>query len=155
MMEMTEIRSASMSDASAIAELSHQLGYPTSGEQAESRLSAVLGSTEHAVIVACVDGDLVGWIHVFLALRIESDQFAELGGFVVAETHRRRGIGRRLLATVEQWVVTHGVAMLRVRSRSDRTDARAFYENLGFSVTKEQHVFDKALERSILTPIEP
>jgi GNAT superfamily N-acetyltransferase len=98
------------------------------------------------VFVACTAGKVVGWVHVFLALRVESDQFAELGGFVVSRKYRRSGIGRQLLAAAEEWVVSRGVAKLRVRSRSDRNDARVFYEKLGFSTTKVQNVFDKPMK---------
>ncbi|MCP5102906.1 MAG: GNAT family N-acetyltransferase [bacterium] len=143
---------ADISDASAIARLSGQLGYPASARQSEKRLSVILGSNQHAVFVACAGDEVIGWVHVFLAIRVESDSFAELGGFVVAKKHRRCGIGRRLLAAAEDWAVTHSVARLRVRSRSNRLDVRAFYENLGFSITKEQRVFDKPLEtRTIQT----
>ena len=147
-MDTIRIRMADISDAAAIAGLSGQLGYPTSARQSGKRLSLILGSKEHAVFVACVAGEVIGWVHVFLAARIESDPFAELGGFVVAKKHRRCGIGRRLLAVAEDWAVTRGVAQLRVRSRSDRFDARVFYENLGFSTTKEQRVFDKPIKTS-------
>ena len=142
-----EIRNARMSDAEAIARLSDQLGYPTSIRQSERRLVAVLSSSDHAVLVACLHATVVGWIHVFRAPRIESEPFAEIGGFVVAESHRRRGIGRCLLAAAEKWALESGFKKLRVRSRSDRNDARRFYENLGFAMYKEQRVFDKPLKK--------
>ena len=144
-----EIRIARMSDAEAIACLSDQLGYPTSIRQSECRLAAVLSSRDHAVFVACLHAMVVGWVHVFWAQRIESDPFAEIGGFVVAESHRRCGIGRRLLAVAEEWALESGFKKLRVRSRSNRNDARRFYENLGFAMYKEQRVFDKPLKNSV------
>lgn len=140
------IRTAVEGDSRALAELSVQLGYPTSNAQALERLRSILYSDEHLVLVASQsDGAVIGWVHVFLALRIESDRFAELGGFVVNENHRNRGIGRMLLRAAEEWVVDRGVAKLRVRSRSTRQDAHAFYERLGFRSTKQQHVFDKPM----------
>jgi GNAT superfamily N-acetyltransferase len=145
-MDHAEIRIAGIADAAAISELANQLGYPTSMGQAESRLDTILSSSDHTVFVACVDRQVVGWVHVFLAKRIESGPFAELGGFVVAESHRRRGHGRRLLAAAEEWAAGRGVTMLRVRSRSERDDARAFYENFGFTIIKEQRVFDRFLK---------
>ena len=141
------IRPADAADAPAIAGLSGQLGYPSTVADSAERLGLVLGSSEHAVFAACDGGDVVGWVHVFLALRIESGPFAELGGFVVSSSHRRHGVGRRLLAAAEDWAAGRGVRKLRVRSRLEREDARAFYENLGFTVTKEQRVFDKSLPR--------
>lgn len=145
-MDSMTIRRATVADAPVIAELSRQLGYPTSLTQATDRLGVVLTSKEHAVLVGCsADRSVVGWIHVFLALRVESDPFAELGGFVVAEQHRGRGIGKRLLAAAEGWAVGQCVPKLRVRSRSGRTEAIAFYERQDFVRTKEQSVLDKPL----------
>lgn len=150
-----EIRPANSADAVIIAHLSGQLGYPTAIRQAESRLDAILGSKDHAVFVAHVDKQILGWIHVFLARRIESEPFAELGGLVVAESYRRRGIGRRLLARAEEWSVGCSVAKLRVRVRSDRDEARTFYRNLGFTKAKAQGVFDKSWRISTLDSPSP
>ncbi len=145
-MNMPDIRVATLDDAQAIAGLCSQLGYPTTPPQSAARLTAVVRSDGHAVLVACLsDGLVVGWAHVFLALRIESNTFAELGGFVVAEAHRGLGIGRALLAAAEEWCVEQGVFKLRVRTRSGRVDARAFYEGFGFALAKKQHVYDKRL----------
>lgn len=152
-----EIRLANSADARTIAHLSGQLGYPTAVRQAERRLEAILGSKDHAVFVAHVDKQILGWIHVFLAQRIESEPFAELGGLVIAELHRRRGIGRRLLARAEEWSVGCGVAKLRVRVRVryGRDEARAFYQGLGFTQEKEQGVFDKSWQISTLDSPSP
>ena len=147
MMDAVDIRRATMDDSSALADLSTQLGYPTSQIQSANRLGVILDSKEHAILVACLaDGTVVGWVHVFLAFRVESDPFAEIGGFVVTKEFRRRGIGRCLLAAVEEWVIQSGISKLRVRCRSDRVDTHTFYKRLDFSKLKKQHVFDKSLK---------
>ena len=143
--EMT-IRIADEQDAAAIACLAEQLGYHTSVRQVEKRLEAVLASRDHAVFVACFDNEVVGWAHVFVEQRVESDPFAEIGGFVVAQSHRRHGIGRLLLQAAEKWASESGVSKLRVRSRLNRNDAHRFYEESGFTIYKEQRVFEKPLE---------
>lgn len=146
MMDAVDIRRATMDDSSALADLSTQLGYPTSPIQSATRLGIILDSNEHAILVACLaDGTVVGWVHVFLAFRVESDPFAEIGGFVVTEEFRRRRIGRCLLAAVEEWVLHTGITKLRVRCRSNRMDTHTFYKRVGFSESKQQHVFDKLL----------
>ena len=140
------IRPATLDDAPFIAELSAQLGYPGSMGQSATRLETLTQARDHVVMVACLeDGSVVGWIHVFLALRVESHVFAELGGFVVDEQHRGRGFGRFLLAAAEEWVLERDVSRLRVRPRSQRAAAHSFYRRRGFTLTKEQHVFDKEL----------
>lgn len=140
------IRRAIMQDAQALAGLSAQLGYPTTLAQSIHRLNLILGSDTQAVLVACLeDGSVGGWIHVFVAFRVESDAFAELGGFVVGEKHRGRGLGRALLKAVEEWVRDRGLPKLRVRCRAERAEAHEFYRKLGFQESKQQLVFDKKL----------
>jgi GNAT superfamily N-acetyltransferase len=141
------VRRATVEDAEAIAGLSGELGYPATVEQSQARLRAILGADDHVVLVACDDdGDVVAWVHAFVALRVEYEPFIEISGFVVAEPLRGRGVGKRLLAAVEAWVLERGITQLRVRSRSDRAAARAFYAGLGFVRTKEQNVFDKQVK---------
>ena len=148
-MDQVEIRNASLGDAAALADLSTQLGYTSSSQQALDRLAVILRSSEHFVLVGSLpDGVVIGWVHVFITLRIESDPFSEIGGFIVAEQHRSRGIGRTLLVAAEDWVRSRGLKKLRVRVRSTRRDAQAIYQQLGFSRTKDQHVLDKLIESS-------
>ena len=140
------IRDATLSDGSDLAELSTQLGYPTEAHQVAPRLEAILEAGDQKVLVACTpDGQVVGWIHIFQALRVESDAFAELGGLVVIEELRGRGIGRLLLAAAEDWAQGRGLTKLRVRIRTHRTEAVKFYDRMAFQPTKEQRIFDKDL----------
>ena len=149
-MDMVDIRKATLDDSSALADLSTQLGYPATARQISNRLGIILNSKEHAILIACLANRfVVGWVHVFLTFRIESDPFAELGGFVVAEGSRRRGIGKSIWAEVEKWVVQNGITKIRVRSRSNRLEAHGFYERLGFSKSKHQHVFDMSLKDGV------
>ena len=141
-----EMREARHDDAAALAVLSGELGYPTTTAQSESRLRAILDSPGDLVLVACAsDGRVCGWIHAFVAHRLEADPFAELGGFVVAERDRGRGVGLRLLAAAEDWARARGVTTLRIRSRTGRVETRGFYERRGYAVTKTQNVFERTL----------
>ena len=88
-----KIRKATINDASDISELSRQLGYPASESDIEERLKTILNSNDHIVYVAFVpDGKTIAWIHIYKAQRIESGAFAEIGGFIVSEAFRSKGL---------------------------------------------------------------
>ncbi len=135
------IRSATGDDARAIAALSGELGYPTRAEDVARRRLAMAAAEGHAVYVAEAGGSVLGWIHVFGALRLESEPFAELGGMVVAEAHRGRGIGRQLIERASLWAREGGFTALRVRTRAERAAAHRFYQRVGFRRVKTQQVF--------------
>lgn len=143
---MPDIRTALPSDAAAIAEFSTQLGYPVDVVRVTSDLAAMVDSCDHQVFVAVTaEGQVIGWVHVFVSLRLASGSFAELGGLVVAESHRRQGVGRALTERAEQWAQTNGLGRLRVRTRQERADAHRFYEMCSYEKVKSQVVLDKAL----------
>jgi GNAT superfamily N-acetyltransferase len=140
------IRTARPDDAEAIARLSGELGYPTSPPDARRRLFDIKTSEHHAVMVAEEEqGSVVGWMHVFRSPRLGGEPFAELGGLVVTESLRGHGIGSRLVGEAERWASERGIATLRIRTRTTRNDARLFYEELGFLLTKTQVVFERQL----------
>ncbi len=139
------IREAAADDAEAIAGLSTQLGYPAGAAETAERLAAIRAHEDHAVLVAEAGGRVVGWVHVFAACRIESEPFAELGGLVVEDAERGRGIGGRLVEAAESWAAARGFATMRVRSNVVREDARRFYEHRGYARAKVQAVFAKPL----------
>ena len=140
------IRSATEGDVELITALSGELGYPASAEDVARRWLAISAAAGHAVYVAeTADGSVVGWIHVFGALRLESEPFAELGGLVVAEVHRGRGIGRLLCERAARWARDGGFRALRVRTRAERAATHRFYRHIGFRRVKTQEIFSLPL----------
>ncbi|OMH38270.1 GNAT family N-acetyltransferase [Motiliproteus sp. MSK22-1] len=140
------VRLACSNDQAEIASLTEELGYAVSRHSLTKNLSAILQSGDHLLLVAeSDDKSIVGWIHVFKAVRVESETFAEIGGFVVHGPMRGQGIGLGLLNEAESWVRSQGIQKLRVRTRSQRARARSFYQRSGFFCTKEQVVFDKSI----------
>ena len=140
------IRLAVEDDAPALAPLCGELGYPSTAEETRQRLAALLERPEdHAVFVAEVDGALLGWGSVAVTRLLEAADRAELTGLVVTEASRGRGVGRELVATVEEWARARGLAQVGVRSNVIRLDAHRFYEGLGYPRAKQQVVFRKTL----------
>ena len=63
--EEVKIRRARQADASRIAELSGQLGYPTTTRQMAGRLNSALKMQNGACFVAETKTDgVIGWVHV-------------------------------------------------------------------------------------------
>jgi len=135
------IRLAQISDSSAIADLSTQLGYPSHPEETEVRLRDALDRGDGAILVADEEGAVVGWLQVVGTHTIDSDPCALIAGLVVDEARRSRGIGAALVEAAVEWAAEHGYRTIRVRSNVVRERAHAFYERLGFSRVKNQVVF--------------
>jgi len=140
------IRAAIPGDAPALGLLATELGYPTDAAETGARLGKVLDSDCHAVLVAETESPaIIGWVHVFGTVRVESDPFAELGGLVVAEIWRARSVGAQLVASAERWALDNGYHKLRIRSREERSEAHGFFRRLGFVGRKTQLVFERQL----------
>jgi GNAT superfamily N-acetyltransferase len=135
------------SDADAVHRLAVQLGYPTTAAATLARVRAVLASdVADAFVAEDSDGRVLGWAHVFAAPFLESGPNAELGGLVVDESARGRGIGTALVARAEAWARERGIRKLCLRSNVVRTEAHAFYQKLGFAIQKSQFKFHKEVE---------
>lgn len=140
------VRLVRRTDAEPLARLSSELGYSTTATEVRIRLGAILAHPDHAAFVAeHPDLGLLGWIHVFASLRIESGSFAEIGGLVVTEAQRKSGVGRALVEVAEKWTWERGLTRLRVRTNVNRDQAAPFYRKLGFREIKAQKVFVKEL----------
>ena len=142
-----KIREATINDWSDISALSNQLGYSNSQSDIKKQLSSLIDSnTDKVYVVFLPEGNVVAWIHVTIAQRLESGTFAEIGGFIVSEEYRNMGMGKRLLRAAEKWTAKMGLQKLRVRSNIKRKDAAVFYSHMGFSISKNQSVFDKTVK---------
>ena len=141
-----KIRSAEIEDIPAIVELSIQLGYPTTPEETEDRFIEIQQKQDHAVFIAEIGlQPVIGWIHVFRSIWLESPPFAELGGLIVDENSRSKGVGKALLTSAESWAKKQGLTIIRVRSNVIREKAHEFYLREGYQIIKSQHVFEKKL----------
>jgi len=142
------IRPARIEDAEALADLSGQLGYPSSADGVKRRLVPLLGQAGHLILIAEANGletrpHCLGWIHGFVKHTLEADPAVELAGLVVDEAWRGRGVGRLLLDAVERWTRSLECNTVTVRCNAIRERAHVFYQNLGYSVVKTQRIFRK------------
>jgi len=129
----------------ALAPLTSQLGYETTEEQSQERLAFLIGSPDHEVLV-CEDDGLIAWASLHVTHSLTSEAHVELIGLVVAESHRSRGIGAKMMEAAEEWARMRGFQKLRLRTNLLRADAHRFYERIGYVGSKEQRVYEKSLE---------
>jgi GNAT superfamily N-acetyltransferase len=139
------IRRATSADAAGVAELSGILGYPVDRETMQRRLERLGGGEEHVVFVAETSRQIVGWIHGAEHEFLVAGRVGEICGLVVAEGERTSGVGRRLVEAVEQWARGRGLDEVSVRSNVARTESHPFYEKVGYTRLKTQHVYRKPL----------
>lgn len=144
------VRHATHTDATSIATLCSQLGYPTEASAIERRLARLLDHPEHGVWVAVRDGQTLGWLHASVTRALEYEPCAEILGLVVDEAARSGGVGAALVVAAEHWASALGLPEMRVRSRDSRERAHAFYRRCGYAEWKRQLVFRKTLPQGSL-----
>lgn len=84
-----------------------------------------------AVYRVCEDGE--GRVLGYIGTRIVMDE-CYITNVAVHPDCRRRGIARRLLATLEAWARERGMSMMTLEVRESNLPARTFYESAGFVV---------------------
>jgi len=138
------IRRARAGDASGIAALCGQLGYPVSAREMTARLKQVLRQKNGACFVAEARGrDVIGWVHVSFRPLLEVDRRAEIDGIIVDENARSTGVGARLLTEAEKWAKRMGCKGVSLRSNIIRDKAHEFYIRQGYEHYKTQKAFRK------------
>jgi ribosomal protein S18 acetylase RimI-like enzyme len=139
------LRQMRAEDTAAVARLTTQLGYPATEDAIRRRYDLIKDRWDARIFVAQHENLIVGWVHVQATYLLECDARAEIWGLVVAGTSRGTGVGRRLVEAAEEWALMRGLSVMTVRSNNVRTEARGFYEHLGYHVTKTQNAFRKHL----------
>ena len=136
------IRAAKPDDAATLAALAAAVGREPEGwllntdgwrSVADERryLRALRRHPDAAVFVAEEDGEIVGRLSVARDPHQASRHVADLG-LMVADGHRRRGIGRALLEEAVAWARKAGVRKLELHVFPWNEPAILLYERFGF-----------------------
>ena len=138
-------RKATLTDASVINELSQQLGYENVVTNTASYISALNNLTNEELVVAEYQNNIIAWMQLSYILRIESGYFGEITGLVVDERHRSAGVGNMLVEYARDWCKSKGLRRLKVRTNVLRQRTHGFYERSGFTLRKEQKIYEMAV----------
>lgn len=107
-------------------------------ERQVAGLQLLLADPAHAAVFAARDhgGTVVGMVTAQLVISTaEGAPSAWIEDLVIAKPHRRRGLGRRLLAAVLEWAGTHGATRAQLLFDVDNQPAVDFYDRLGWEGT--------------------
>lgn len=129
------VRSAEPNDATALAGLLTELGFPASAATVATRLVSLLATDERVRVAEC-SGEILGLITVHVTPMLHRPTpVGRITTLVVAERAHGRGIGRALVADAERLLAERGCALVEVTSNLKRGEAHAFYEHLGYERT--------------------
>lgn len=121
------------------------MGYNATKAETIKRIENIISKEDHFARTAMIENKIVGWIHAFVSIHPESNPFVEVGGLIVEKNFRGLGIGKKLIDEAERWMISKNIHKLRVRTNVKRKDSHRFYLNHGFTLTKEQKIFDKQI----------
>jgi ribosomal protein S18 acetylase RimI-like enzyme len=128
------VRDARPADVSAVHRLIDQLADAPDEAAFRARFENVLASDDHRIIVAEVEGKVVGVLHMFERPALEKPCEAVVQALVVDREARSGGVGEALMREAEAWAQSRKLPSVSLYSRADRERAHAFYERIGYRV---------------------
>ncbi len=147
-MEKLHIREASVNDFLSIHKLysyvdqihndAHPEQFKPSNEikRPNTYLEKMLSDESTKLLVACVENEVIGFIHAELKTMNHPILFSYLYGhvsdIVVNPKFKRNGVGKTLFQTVEQWLNEKGASEISLTVFSFNSEAISFYQNNGF-----------------------
>jgi len=126
------VRDARPADVSAVHRLIGQLADSADEAAFRARFERVLATDDHRIIVAEVEGKVVGVLHMFERPALEKPCEAVVQALVVDSEARSSGVGEALMREAE--AQSRKLPSVSLYSRVDRQRAHAFYERIGYRV---------------------
>jgi aminoglycoside 6'-N-acetyltransferase I len=137
------IRLAQLSDRDQLVRLHEALWPKTSAEKHARELTLILEGKPPVtmpliILVAEVSDRIAGFLEVDLRSHADGcNPIRPVGyieGWYVAENHRHRGIGRRLLAAAEDWARSQGCVEMASDTWVDNDMSQRVHQALGYEV---------------------
>lgn len=122
-------------DCEAIAQLTTQLGYPTSSQSVVQRLNQIDSAKNYHTLVIENETSVIAYTGFIELFSSEHDlTFIQVQVFVVDQAYRANGIGSTLMQAIEQFAYEKKIKTIKLNSgnRAEREAAHVFYEKIGF-----------------------
>ncbi|CAG9000979.1 MAG: hypothetical protein CENE_02987 [Candidatus Celerinatantimonas neptuna] len=96
-----------------------------------------LNQKQHFLLVAERKDEIVGLLAICIHRSAENfmlrvDPIGYISLLIVQQNYRRIGVGKRLIIAAEKWLIDHRIGEMRLEVLEMNTDARHFYNSLGF-----------------------
>ena len=134
-------------DRARLSDLEALIAIDASGQHwTRPDFASELGNEPSTLYILRLDGATLG----FVVVRVAGSDL-DIVNFAIAEPHRRRGLGKRLLQLLFDHFASPAVARVFLEVREGNTIARAFYESLGFEETqRRRNFYSDPLEDAVL-----
>ncbi|WP_233236672.1 GNAT family N-acetyltransferase [Bordetella sp. LUAb4] len=128
-----ELRSPTVADSAAIAQLLASLGYPGTDSFIEHRVAQLIAHPDEVMLAAVLDGVVLGIIslHFIPQLALAGD-FCRISYFCVSERARGAGIGALLEGKAVEIARERGCDRIELHCHARRVDAHRFYLRQGY-----------------------
>jgi ribosomal protein S18 acetylase RimI-like enzyme len=120
------IREAGLADAEAVIALWHACGLTRPWNDPSQDFARAVGAESSTVLVAVSDGGVTGSVMIG-----DDGHRGWVYYLAVAESARRTGLGRRLMAAAEDWLRVRGCPKIQLMVRDTNAEALGFYAALG------------------------
>jgi ribosomal protein S18 acetylase RimI-like enzyme len=138
------IRDARPADIPMVHRLIGQLVDASDEAEFRARFERVAAESGHRIIVAEMESEVVGVLHVFERPALEKPCEAVVQALVVDGERRGAGIGEALMREGEAWAASRKLASTALYTRIDRDRARLFYERIGYRLKATSHLMGRA-----------
>jgi len=141
-----EVRLLRRSDQQVVSELMRQLGYDIPSAELARRLDRILALETHYAAVAEEGGRILGFVHAYERHTLERPRSVVVQSIVVDSSARKTGAGKLLMIDAENWARKKGIRHVVLYTRTDRDDAHAFYEHIGYRKVATSHLMTRLLD---------
>ena len=143
------IRNIRAEDAPALEQICKTaLGHETTSAHLEQRIREL--SHDPGCYIAVYEDDgthqVLGFIQAETYRLLYGGNGWNIISLAVSPEAQRRGIGKQLLASLEEQAAEQGSAFIRLNCNIVRTGAHAFYQQMGYACDKTQKRFIKSIE---------
>ena len=109
-------------------------GEQSSLENMRTTFRQLAEDPDYTLVGVREEGRLIGSVTGILCRELYGScrPFMVVEDVIVDQTHRRRGVGSKLMQAMEQEAIRHHCSYIMLVTDANRTEALGFYENLGY-----------------------